>query len=663
MAKSKKEKEVKSDWAVPEDIQQALLSHVSEEFAVAKRNNEALTQDFNAYYDMLHGVREAKPNEWESDIFLPEFESRLLTQVGNFVAQYFASADYVDTANESDDPKDVAEAKASRKLLNTLLNDKEAYYYYKTVRNIMYVFTCGSGVIKGGYQQRLAKELSHYKQVSDYVTDPLTGNYLAEDGTPYIDPTIQKPAFETRKEPQWMDKVVADKPTFDVYPITNTYMSPEYAYSLNDKEYVIFETEKTLDALKDEAEEMGYFNLNLLEKENPEGQRGETTYNKEGQIEEQPKPPLKTFVVLERWGKYPVIEKDGKFIPGFEKDGSFSEDATNEECIVHYVKAREKDEPNHIIGFRKSRHTKRPMVRFLCYVDMIKDSGFGDGEVNRELQKAINDNYNLMNYRTKLAITPAFKRKRFSGVDENVRITPEKAIDVENMEDLQEFKIEDNIAGGLQHQSLLSSRMDYCMATAPQTMGASPERAETATVASIVNQRANVRIGMKSMNLEFIGFTEFYDMLLTLCNDFMLPETLEELIGKEDAMAYNPKRKDKFKPVSQALETEESKNFKIKTWSGLLGMVGSIPNPKTPMVINYIMGQILELMGGGFKTFKKYMFEEDPSTMLLYTLATGAKGGGSPPAANPMAPQQNQRGQPQRPSEQMTRQAAPQQAA
>ena len=138
-------------------------------------------------------------------------------------------------------------------------------------------------------------------------------------------------------------------------------------------------------------------------------------------------------------------------------------------------------------------------------------------------------------------------------------------------------------------------------------------------------------------------------MILTLCNDFMLQETLEKLIGKELAMAYNPKRKDKFRPVSQALMSEESKQFLIKAWQGLYGMSAQVPNPKTPMVLNYIMGQMLDLMGGKFKAFKKYMFEEDPQTMLLYTLATGASGGGTPQAPpNPTAPPSNQNGQPQR---------------
>ena len=115
-------------------------------------------------------------------------------------------------------------------------------------------------------------------------------------------------------------------------------------------------------------------------------------------------------------------------------------------------------------------------------------------------------------------------------------------------------------------------------------------------------------------------------MILSLCNDFMLPETLENILG-QDAVFYNPERKDRFKPVSQAIETEASKNFKISMLDQVLGRVVNLAqnNPKGPAVVNYIIGQILEVMGGDFKHFKKFMFEEDPDTVLLYQLATGAK--------------------------------------
>jgi hypothetical protein len=197
--------------------------------------------------------------------------------------------------------------------------------------------------------------------------------------------------------------------------------------------------------------------------------------------------------------------------------------------------------------------------------------------------------------------------------------------------------------------------MSYSMATSAPTMGMTPDRQETATMASIVDQRASIRINLKSMNLEFIGFTEFYDMILTLVNDFMLPETLTELIGEELAAAYNPKRRDKFKPVSQALETEASKNYKLKTYQGILGMVAGMQNPKTPFVVNYILGQMLEIMGGNFAHFKKFMFSESVEANMLYAIATGSKGMASPQAAPQGAPPQNQLGMPQGVQEQAAR--------
>jgi hypothetical protein len=648
-----------TDWTADEAIQKSLLGHLTAELDVAKKNNEKVNEDFKTYYNMIHSVRNSKPNEWESDISLPAFVSRLLTQIGNFCAQYFASTDYVECDIDSDDPKDVAEAKAAKKLLNTLLKDPDAYYYHKIVRLINFVFTCGYGVLKGGYSQRVEQVISHMNQKSEIAVDPYSGEYLAEDGMPFRDPTVQRAKFNTREEPVYKDNVIIDKPVFDVYPNQNVYMSPEYCYSLNDKEYVIFETEKTLSQLKTEAMEMGYFNLEALEKETPEGKRGEKTYNKDDDHAEQPQPPEKTFVEYERWGVYPVKQEGERYIPAIDAQGKFEDGAELVECIIHYVQQREKDSPRHIIGFRKSKHSRRPMVKFLCYVDMVNDNGFGDGKVNREIQIASDDNYNLMNYRTKLAITPAFKGKKFAGVPEKVKMSPEHVTMVENLGDLEQWIINDNIQGGIFHHNLLASMMDYSMATSPQTMGASSERAETATVGSIINQRANIRIGMKSMNLEFIGFSDFYRMLLTLCNDFMLPESLDELIGKEIALAYNPKRKDKFKPVSQALDSDESKGAKLKTWQGILGIVAPLQNPKTPSAVNYIIGQMLETMGGSFKQFKQFMFEEDPEAVLLYQLATGSKGTGSPPAGpNPMAPPSNQTGLPQRPAEQMTRSAA-----
>jgi hypothetical protein len=301
------------------------------------------------------------------------------------------------------------------------------------------------------------------------------------------------------------------------------------------------------------------------------------------------------------------------------------------------------DDEGMVIGFKPSPYSRRPVVRFLCYIDPLKDSGFGDGEINKELQVAINDNFNLSNFRVMLATTPAFKYKRFSGIPETVNFAPNRGVALENMEDLQELKFTDNINGAMLQHSMLSRGMDYAMALNPQDMGMSPERRETATMAAYINHGSQVRSAMSNNTLEFIGFTEFYDALLSLVNDFMLPETLEELIG-EGAKWYNPKRKDKFKPVSQALEEEAQRQFNIKMLDQVLGRVVAMPNPKTPMVVNMLMGKIMERMGDTFKDVKRFMFEDTPEAVLLYQMATSMKGGGTqaggpamltaPPTAN-----------------------------
>ena len=386
----------------------------------------------------------------------------------------------MEISGDSDDPKDVAEGKASKKLLNTILNDPETYYFAKLVRAMMITFVQRSCVIKGDYRQNVTKEFSHYETTSDYDIDPVTGQTMAEDGMPYQDPINQKPRFVQKEEPKFTDKVLEDGPEFDVYPNQNVYMSPEYCYSLNDKEYIYFESEKTYDQLVKDAPRMGYFNLDLLKKVEPEGPRGESTYNKDAKFDEQPNPMLKVYVIRERWGKYAVIYKDGKYVPGIDDKEGVLPEATLEECIVYVAQGREKDDPEVIIGFRKSRHSKRPMARFLCYIDLFDDNGFGDGDITFELQKAIDDNYNLMNKRTQLSITPWFKGKRFSNVPEIVRVSPEHVTMLENLDDLQEVPIQDNIQGGIVHQQLLTSRMDYAMATSPITMGMASERAETA---------------------------------------------------------------------------------------------------------------------------------------------------------------------------------------
>jgi len=402
---------------------------------------------------------------------------------------------------------------------------------------------------------------------------------------------------------------------------------------------------------------MGYFNLEILRskaRKEKQSEDGKTVYE-----------ICPSFTLYERYGKSYVVvderDENGKPLnisPGVNEDGKPLKDAELVDLIQTTASWEGEGTKNReLIRYQISPFSRIPAVRFLCYVDETYDTGFGDGESLEGLQGAINDNFNLAFYRTSLATKPHFLGRKWSGIPEKIKIHSENVTMLEDItNDLKELVIQDNPSGAMVMHQGLETQFDRVTGSGPSQMAAETQRRETATVGAIMQQNSNIRMGLKNLNFEFIGFTEFYNMLLMLVNDLMLPETLEGILG-EMAFVYNPKRKDKFKPVTQALETEEGKQFKIKTWQTLAGQIISMGalNPKTPMVLNYIMGQVLELMGGSFKAFKKFMFEEDPNEIMQWLMLTGNKGMmGAPPAQgqNPN-PTQNQTGLPMTPQQQI----------
>ena len=200
-------KRTKTDSFIKQDVQDVMVAKLQDNLTVASSNMETINDKFLEYYNMLHCIREKKPNDWESDISLPEFTARLLTQVGNFVGKYFQSRDYVETDDDTANPKLLAEAKASKSLLNTLLNDPEAHYFYKVVRLLMFVWPAGWGVIKGGYSQKVERYVAATTTRSEPVLNEV-GEQLATDGGVYEDPFLQKPMMEEIPEDIYENRIL-----------------------------------------------------------------------------------------------------------------------------------------------------------------------------------------------------------------------------------------------------------------------------------------------------------------------------------------------------------------------------------------------------------------------------------------------------------------------
>ena len=319
-------KPAKTDAGFAEDIQNRILKELDEEYIASSNNMKNLLAKSDEYYQMIHCIRGGKGKQFEDepDIFLPEYTERLLTQIGNFVSQFFSSRDYVDVYLESKDPLDIAESKASKKHLNTILNMTETYYFQKVVRMLMTANPKGYAIIKGGYTQKIENQFKCYQEKQQYKVDE-EGNLLDEIGDVVTDTMFQSPAVETIQEEIWEDVVVEDYPTFDVYPNRDVRFSPEYCYSLKDKKYVIFsDDKKTLSELEDEADKFGYFNLEILKEKSKQEQKVQDQDGKE--IIQYTYPAYK---IRERWGKQWVKvkerdenDKPTKIEPGIDFDGT-----------------------------------------------------------------------------------------------------------------------------------------------------------------------------------------------------------------------------------------------------------------------------------------------------------------------------------------------------
>jgi hypothetical protein len=447
-------------------------------------------------------------------------------------------------------------------------------------------------------------------------------------GYDMVDPNIQEPAFEEREVPQYADEIVYDRFNFDVIDPRNVFTDDKYAYSAQHKDWIIIRSEKTYNDLKENEYNNGYFDLDhvkkLIKNNLSDKQVTDTTSETKGDVR---KTTINTALdgidVLERYGKFPVIvlernENDYPISikPGIDKEGKILDDAEYIETIITYAC---KDNQNVLIRFQPSPFIDaygkayRPLVRGWCYIHPTKDNGLSDGKFAMELQKAINDTFNMNNDRTKLATLPTLKARRNSLLDnDTIYFAPEHIIELESPDDLVEMKIDDNIQGGLSQISMLVQYMQKVTARYPSVMGEMPTGNPTATAVSETSQRGNLRNNYKSLTTEYTLLIELYWMILQLSDQFMEKQTAELMLG-EFIKDFDPRPDYTYSPVTQSIEVEQNKYRKLQLIDQFLGRIVKFPNPNTTKVINYLLSKAFELFGDEFPEYKNMLMDESVS--------------------------------------------------
>ena len=574
-------------------------------------------EDYEAYLDLFDAIRSEKDYDWESDISLPEAAANWLTQSAIDVGQYFKTRDFAECYISDDSDEAEKAADAAKECVNRTLNRRGLYHYLKFLRakNINHM---ASNITLECWWE---KELEMVEEV-----DETTGEVL----------TTQR--------------VVKDHFNYDVHDPRNVLMSREYVYTIQDKKYMIIRDERTYSELVAEQGRHQYFDLEQLKKEKPQGD----TQTKEaiGQSEnDEPDDTLeKSFDRYRRFGKFWV--KDGR--PGIDEYGDVIEGAELKECIITVVHWCGK---KHLIGFQETMYRDahgnafRPLIRGICYVHPTQDGGVGDGTYVRELQIAVNDTFNLGNDRTRLATIPTLKTRRNSVEDtmDTVMIKPGHRMELNDPDDVQEMIIQDNISGTMAQMGVLSSKIQDIMNIQPTTRGALPaQSSQTATAVFGAESNVGVRSNYKAMSFEYTVLTELYWMILQMTYMFAEDETKIELMG-EKVEFFDPSLDYFYKPLSQSIETDQSKDVKIQRFSMLLGYVSQIQHPDTIKVVNNLLGKIFSLSGDEVENVAEGLFDSNKPMMEPGGVGDVAQQGAGVPTSN-------EYGMPQSGGEQMARQ-------
>ncbi len=586
---------------------------VDNEYETAKTNRQSDNDDFEKYIDLIEGQRVEKDYDWMSDIRLPEFFSHIVTQSSLDVSQYFQTRDFVEVYIQDEGDEALANADATKELINRTLNQRHIYHYLKFVRAKTMNNIGGFVYAECRWEQETKQDVVDIKQ---NVVELDVDDY----GNEIIDREIQVPATEIVPEPIMGAVPVVDRFNYDIYDPRNVFTDNRYAYSLQDKQFVTLRSEKTLEGLKDEADREGYFNLHLLEeqKTSPSGETetSRATDNKDKGENRETYIGMKWFDKLKRYGKdWAIVTKRNengvpiKAKPGIDSNGKPLDNAEFIELVMVFALA---DSRKTLIGYHPTPYLDaknvpyKPILRGICYVHPTYDAGMGDGKSCRDLQTGIDDTFNISNDRVQLATLPTLKVNKFDAEDNpSIYFEPQHAIELNDVENLQEFKISDNIQGALNQIQMLKGSMDQVMGVFPTTMGALPaEASTTATAVAGAESKSNIRTNYKSMTFEYTFLTELYWMIQQMTWRFAFPQTGEQLMGQK-VSAFNPTRDYTFKPLSQSIETEQAKAQKITRWNQLMSYVVQIQHPDTVKAFNYIFGKTAELMGDEYTNFAR----------------------------------------------------------
>lgn len=619
------------------------------ELQTAQANATNQNNQFERLVDMFECRRTTKDYKWMSDVCLPEYASHVLSLASDDAMTYFQTRDFVEVYHQSERPAAIASAKSAKTLINNTLNQRHLHHYLKYMRAKV-MNNMNSNVILRCWWEQEVEEVETTREVLQDSTE------IDNFGNPLLDQS-QTPMTVLGEVDDVEENVLIDRFNYDVFEPRNVFFDNTYTYSIQDKKWVIFQYEKTLNDLREDREQFEYFNLDKVKERSAGTPKGKTevaagSYDKDENEQVPNLTPLQELRIVERHGKFWAVDTGERDVrgnpivePGIDTSGAPVSGAKVFLVIVTFAE-------DILIRFQyspfKDARGKQymPIVRGINYVHPTKDGGMGDGQGSAELQMLIDDSANMANDRVKLATLPIMKARKHAVEDnETLVFAPEAIWELFEPDDVVELVISDDVAGSMGMLDVGRSMMQQYNARYPTTMGAIPEQASTtATAIAGGEQRTNARTGYRSLTWEYSVLQELYWIIQQMTWQFAREETALELFdGEEHLGNFRPDMEFFYKPVTGAIMTEYGKAARIREGTTIMQMLATIPNSKTLGIINMVLGEVMEMWGKEKVQYKDMLLNEnEPFNPKGTAGAKGQPGGGPSNQAGIQQSQQEQ---------------------
>jgi len=428
---------------------------------------------WDRFYKMYRGVLDEKNYPWQSNIWVPLSFSTIETVVPRLVS----NRPQIDILPR--EPNDEKYAQIMGKIIDYQWDMMNMNVLLPEVVKEMCIY--GTVILKNYW----------YKEESNVIDKQMVDETMPELGQVEVEE----------------NKTIYNGPKVEIVDLYDFFIDPK-ATTIDNAEWVIHRSMRTLDYLHEMMEDGKYKNIKLLEDEgtfivsDDEKQQRRSTIGISMPVEQKND---KLIEILEYWTDERVIT------------------VANRKIII-----RDQENP--------FRHGKKPFIA--CVDQKIPHEFYGMGELEpiETLQYELNDRRNQRMDNVTLILNRMWIVQNGKGVDEDELVSDAGGVvHTDDPNAISQLVLPDVTSSSYQEETIIKADIQQTSGVTDFTRGMSSDALanDTATGISLLQEASNARFRLKIQNIEDMMLKRLGENLVSMNNQFLSDETTIRIVGDE----------------------------------------------------------------------------------------------------------------------------------